>query len=302
MPKNNTITVGISAHNEEQTITRCLESILSSNIKDKKLEIYVCLSACTDNTESVVKSFKTKHPKANISIVVSERKGKVLSYKKLDQTIKNEVIIFMDADCVVKNDTIYKIFDKIVKSPSNIKIVSSNTVDPRYVDKTKNPSSLIEAFNMVFWQHDPRRVVNGALFAARKGCVQIIKDDVKLDDIYLSLSYWDNLIKDNSATVICGSPQKMYEVVRYQRNIQAGKKQIENYLGGLENFNKISKELYDQFDIKYSNKDKYYPNVSYLYLFVIKLLIFLGQVWGQLGKASWNVTKGSKEILVPINS
>jgi glycosyltransferase involved in cell wall biosynthesis len=53
-----TLTIGISAHNEEKNISSLLESIFAQKQRNYVLEnIYVVCDGCTDNTESVVRNY-----------------------------------------------------------------------------------------------------------------------------------------------------------------------------------------------------------------------------------------------------
>lgn len=296
---SNKISIAVPAHNEEDSIQRNLASIISSDFKKDSYEITVCLSNCTDKTREKIEEFKKNNKKVNIQIIEQKKPGKVLAYKTLDKHIKNEIVVFIDADCGSKNDAIWKIYNKLKKSPPNIQVVSANAVDPRYTDKKVVSRSVIESFNRAFWQHPPRKIINGQCFAARKGVVQEIPDEIKLDDVYMSIILWNNFIKDNSAQIIQGSAQTMYEVLRYQKNIQAGKLQIQNHLSNkVNNFQEISKNLYKQFDINFSDKKNYYPNLPYVDVLLIKILIFIATIWGKRSKPSWAQTKSSKEIAI----
>lgn len=292
------ISVAIPAHNEEESIQTNLKSIISSNFRGHTCEITICLSACKDKTKDKIIEFKKSHPKARIKVIEEKRIGKARAYKALDKYIKNNVIVFLDADCGTKNDSIWKIYTMLKKSLPNIQLVSGNAIDPRYTNKKIRPKSLIEAFNRVFWQHPPRRVINGQFFAIRKGVIQMVPDDIKLDDVYMSIKLWDNFIKDNTAKIIQGSAQNLYEIIRYQKNIVAGKRQIRDYLQNLDRFGEISKKHYSQFDIKIKDRNKYYPNISYVELFAIKSMVLIGKIWGELSQPTWNQTKGSKKIAI----
>jgi glycosyltransferase involved in cell wall biosynthesis len=293
--KNN-ICLAIPAHNEELGIRKNLVQIYSNLQNPHTTEIYICLSACTDNTEKEVRQFMKEHKKANVHIIRTNEKGKVLAYKKLDEAINNDIRIFLDSDCCPTKGSIERLYTKMQKESQKIQIVSGNAIDPRYTNKGRTPRSLIEAFNMSFWQHPPRKIINGQFFAARKGVVQHIPNDIKLDDVFLTIILWNKFKKDNKAIIIQGSPQSMFETVRYQRNIVAGKLQIKKYLSHLSHYSQITKELYAQFDIKLSDRPTYYPNIKKSTLAQIQFLLYLGQLWGRITKPTWNSTVSSKEL------
>ena len=65
MKDNKPWPVMVLAHNEEETITSCLDSIIGAE-SDHALEIYVMANGCTDQTEDLVKVFSTCHPEVKL--------------------------------------------------------------------------------------------------------------------------------------------------------------------------------------------------------------------------------------------
>ncbi len=295
--KQKIITIGIPAHNEEKTISWCLTAIKNSYLGRYDLyeiEIIICLSACTDNIEQIIENWKLKNPEIKLLVLKTKEKGKAIALKKIDRASRGEVLIFIDADCVPGPGSIYRLLSQMIKL--DIGVVSGNSIDPRYINKFIKPRSLVEAFNHAFWQHPPRRVINGCFFAVRKGIVQIIPDNVYADDIYLTLSLWKNFIKDNSALVLQGSPQTPYEIIRYQKNIILQKRIIKNYLCILPEYIYRAKLLYAQFRIKRRDQKKYYPNLNWCQFLKIKFLIMLAWIWSWFSSSNWNQTVGSKKF------
>ena len=289
------ISIAIPAHNEEESIQRTLTSVINSNFKGHKFEIVVCLSACIDNTREKIEEFARKN-EVDIKIIESEKRGKVLAIKKLDAYIKNMIIVFLDADCSSLKDSIFIVYSDLLNSDNSINAVSGNTVDPRYVNKNQKPKNFTEVFNRAFWQRSGRKIINGPLYSIRKGIVQNIPNDVVSEDTYLSLILWNSFVNNPKAEVIQGSSQTIWEYIRYQRNFQAAYQQIVSYLKDTPNFRENFRELSSQFDVLLSNKKKYYPNLSYVQIMLVNLVIIIGKLWGFFIKATWNQTKSSKMI------
>lgn len=290
------ISIAIPAHNEELSIQRTLGSVAGSDFKKNRFEIIICLSACTDDTRQEIEKFKRDNGNIDIKIIESRKIGKVLAIKKLDKYIKNRVIVFLDADCSPLKESIYMVYSDLINSDKNIKAVSGNTIDPRYINKNQKPKNFTDVFNRAFWQRTGRKIINGPLFSIRKGVIQDIPDDIISEDTYLSLILWDQFLNNSKAKVIQGSSQSVSEYIKYQRNFQAAYLQICNYLRNTPKFDDNFKELSGQFDVLLSNKDRYYPNLTYIQLLFVNVIITVGKVWGLFIKATWNQTKSSKAI------
>mgnify|MGYP001590781332 FL=1 len=77
------ITVGIPTYNEENSIAKCINSILPQIKKDD--EVIVVASGCTDNTVLEIKKIMEKDKRVKL-IIETERKGKSSA---LNEIIKN---------------------------------------------------------------------------------------------------------------------------------------------------------------------------------------------------------------------
>ena len=99
------ISIIIAARNEEMNIGACIQSILHQTYPQNKFEIIVTDDHSTDNTVSIVESFK----KENITLLhLSDfiQNQELNSYKKksIDTALKfakGELIVTTDADCIV---------------------------------------------------------------------------------------------------------------------------------------------------------------------------------------------------------
>ena len=99
------VSVIIAARNEEDNIGACIESVMLQTYPSLKFELIIINDHSTDNTVSVIRSFKQE----NIRLLhLEDYTGDKLlnSYKKKSiemalQYAKGELIITTDADCVV---------------------------------------------------------------------------------------------------------------------------------------------------------------------------------------------------------
>jgi glycosyltransferase involved in cell wall biosynthesis len=85
----------IPAHNEEERIGRCLDSILRDSEGRNDVEVIVVNNASTDETENVVRRYRT------VRLVREERKGIVWARRAGFLEAKGDLIANVDADTML---------------------------------------------------------------------------------------------------------------------------------------------------------------------------------------------------------
>jgi len=96
----------IPAHNEEEFISKCLDSLIKQTYSD--YEIIVVNDGSTDNTEDIVKGFQKKDSKIKL---ISFKKGHSAAFGR-NQAVKmatGQVVIFIDADQFVETNFLFRI-------------------------------------------------------------------------------------------------------------------------------------------------------------------------------------------------
>ncbi len=89
-----TVTILITAYNEEKSIREKLENTLQIDYPREKLEIIVASDGSTDRTDEIVKEFADK----GIKLFRQEgRKGKTFTQNKAVEKASGEIILFSDA-------------------------------------------------------------------------------------------------------------------------------------------------------------------------------------------------------------
>ncbi len=96
MPK---ISVIIPAHNEERYIAKTLQSVHQQEFSD--YEIMVVANACTDKTAKIAAKYA--------KVYVTKRKGVSLAKNLGMAKAKGEILVFLDADTVMKKNCLRKI-------------------------------------------------------------------------------------------------------------------------------------------------------------------------------------------------
>ncbi len=98
------VSVLICARNEESNIIACLDSIFSQNYPENLFEVLIANDRSTDETLSVLNSYKEKHPRLtiiSIKEVLPHISPKKNAMTKLISSAKGEIILTTDADCIV---------------------------------------------------------------------------------------------------------------------------------------------------------------------------------------------------------
>jgi len=95
------VSIIIPVHNGEKTIKNCLKSIYESSYND--FEVIVVDDASTDSTPQIAKTFPCK------VINLKENKGPATARNLGAKNAEGEILLFIDADVVIKNNTLEKI-------------------------------------------------------------------------------------------------------------------------------------------------------------------------------------------------
>ena len=169
------ITTGIAVYNEEKNIKRVINFWLNEPID----EILIVSSGCTDNTENIIKSSKSKKIKL---IIEKERKGKPSAINKIFATAKGDIIIMTDGDVFPKKGCTKKLLEKFKK---NTGLVSGRLIPC-------NTEGMCGYWAKISYAAMHRKrlqntdfLVSGNLFAIRKGIIKKIPEYTLIDDAYI---------------------------------------------------------------------------------------------------------------------
>ncbi len=100
------VSIVIAAHNEEQVITRALDSIRMSSYP--WYEVIVADDASTDRTEELVQDYRARHPDMDLRLHRMEEnvgKGAALTAVLRDHA-RGEYVMTLDADSIISPDAV----------------------------------------------------------------------------------------------------------------------------------------------------------------------------------------------------
>jgi len=102
------ITILISAYNEEAFIEQTINNKLQQDYPEDKLEIIVVSDESTDNTDQIVRDISNNNP--GVKFFRQEpRQGKTAALNMAMEKAGGEIIVFSDANSIYENDAITKL-------------------------------------------------------------------------------------------------------------------------------------------------------------------------------------------------
>lgn len=214
------ITLIISAFNEESVIGEKLENALAIDYPPHLLEILVVSDCSTDKTDAIVKSYATCGVTLLPQLV---RKGKTAGLNVAVQRASGEVLIFSDADSMYERTTFRKIADYL--SDPSVGLVTGMTKytvsQNAQITETTGVYTRLERF---IKRHESMVGscigADGAIFAVRKSLYIPLKED-DINDLVIPL----NVIRQGHRVVLhpalycteTSSPDSLHE---YERQIR----------------------------------------------------------------------------------
>ncbi|MFA5141678.1 MAG: glycosyltransferase family 2 protein [Candidatus Woesearchaeota archaeon] len=132
------VSVVIPAYNEEKNIQMTLDSIFNLDYPQEKIELIVVDDGSTDKTGMILRSY-AKHHK-NMQVIKGKHEGKSESLNLGINKAKNEIVMTLDADTIIRKDSMRK----IIKPFSRDNVGSTNGTCT-----IKNPGTILSVFQRV---------------------------------------------------------------------------------------------------------------------------------------------------------
>ncbi len=186
------VSILISAYNEEKVILNRLKNIDQLDYDKSNLEVLIGSDLSTDMTNKLLIENEQNYPWLKI-FIYDERGGKAGVLNKLIHHVKNDILVFTDANTEFGKESL----KKLVQDFSNPQI---GGVSGRLI-LTENLSSRNESVEELrYWEYETQIKVsegklkgligaNGGIFAIRKELFRTIPTERAVtDDFYLSLN------------------------------------------------------------------------------------------------------------------
>ncbi len=231
-----TVTVAVSAFNEEKNVKSFLKSVLSQKEDNFLLErILVISDGSSDNTVKLAKSFKS----SKITVKnYKERTGKSTRLNEIYSTLTSDILVQSDADVVFSHPFVIRdIIQPIIKDEKagmcggNPEPLKGETLTERAVNCT---SEVYRSFRSSVRGGNNSFSADGRLLAFRKELVKkiLIPRDMISNDKY---TYYSCLIQGynyryvESAVVYFRSPQNIKDQITQVTRFKAGKLRMSRY-------------------------------------------------------------------------
>jgi poly-beta-1,6-N-acetyl-D-glucosamine synthase len=180
-----TVSLLISAYNEEKVIEEKLNNVLKIDYPKEKFVVLVGLDGCSDNTHAIIKKFENSIVRA---IAFKERRGKAAVLNDLVDRAESEVLVFSDANTLYEPTAITNMvrhFDdpEIGGVCGKLELHAHN----------KNAGSIGES---MYWQYENMLKLmegtihttigaTGAIYAIRKSLYKVLPTDKIVTDDFL---------------------------------------------------------------------------------------------------------------------
>lgn len=240
---NPSVSLLISAYNEEKVIGEKIRNSLSLIYEQDKLQIVIGSDGSSDNTNEIVREYTKEH--GNIKLLdYKERRGKVNVINDSIKYCTGEIIILSDANAMYNQEAIKNICSHFlnpkvgcVAGEKRMFLVSKNDS----IGKNEGLYWKLEAF--IKEKESCLSTVigaDGALYAIRKNLYQRLPSDTAVDDFLLSMLIVKQGYKieyePNAYSYELSAPTLHAEFLRKVR-IAAGNFSNVKYLTSFINFN-----------------------------------------------------------------
>jgi cellulose synthase/poly-beta-1,6-N-acetylglucosamine synthase-like glycosyltransferase len=179
------VSVIISAYNEERSIGDKLKNLLSLDYPKDRLEVVIASDGSTDRTNTIIQAYVEQ----GVKFLALPRQGKAAALNAAVAASTGEILVFSDANSIYKSDAI----SALVK-PFADATVGGVAGDQRYLKKDKGSNA--GAGERMYWNFDrlmkkfESRAGNtisatGAIYAIRRSLFQAVEEGVT-DDFFTS--------------------------------------------------------------------------------------------------------------------
>lgn len=186
-----TISIIISAYNEEKVIEERVKNISEQNYDFNKIEILIGSDNSSDNTNNILLDMKKKYLQLKV-FLFDERRGKFQIVKDLIDKANNDIILFTDANTIFNANSI----KNLVRHFTNNKI---GGVCGRLILTDDELKEFTGVEEKKYWMYETfiKKAegklgiligANGGIFAIRKSIlVNLTNNNYVTDDLYFSL-------------------------------------------------------------------------------------------------------------------
>ncbi len=201
------VSVVMSAWNEEDVIRGKLENFLALDYPPDKFEILIGSDGSTDQTNAIVREFTD--PRVRL-VELEGRNGKMVTINHLVKLARHEIIVFTDARQIFEKDAIRQLVANF--HDPKVGCVSGELMFYERDGATAKGINLYWRYEK-FMRDCESRIhsmlgATGAIYAARKSLYRDVPADVVLDDVFIPFQ----IIRQGYRAIFDGSARAFDEV------------------------------------------------------------------------------------------
>lgn len=255
------VSVIIPMYNAENTITECLNSVLSQTYKD--FEVIIIDDGSTDRSYEIVKDYLAKNNIQNLKLLKQNNRGPGIARNRGIKNSKGKYIAFLDADDVWKNNKL-EMQMKYLQKDKSLKMIGSLTNNSI---SEKEPKIKYISFRRLLFHN----VFTTSTVIIEKGILE--KEDIMSIKSNWSEDYflWLQIVRCHKAALL-RSPLVIYG--NYKRcfgKSGLSAKLIEMEKGELWNYRELFKN-------NYYNSNKIINFMWYILLYCYSILKFFRRI------------------------
>ncbi|MEM5811457.1 MAG: glycosyltransferase [Candidatus Aenigmatarchaeota archaeon] len=225
------LSIGITAFKEEISISKCLNSILSQNLRN-----YEIIVSCPDEpTANIVKQYMKKY--RQIKLIRDPGKGKPTALNLLFKKVKGKFLVLTDGDVILGKNSISFLL-KHFKNPK-VGAVSGNVVyriskDSLFYEWAKLSEKVFDKMRKLQDKKNELWHPTGYLYAIRNGLVKQIPPNALSDDAligYLIKSKGYLIKYEPKAKVYVKFPSTITDFIKQKSRTRAGFLQLKKWFG-----------------------------------------------------------------------
>lgn len=181
------ISIIISAYNEEKLIKAAVESVFNTNYPKEKIQVLIGSDGSTDNTVKILEEISKNYPQ--IKYFDYPRIGKNQVLNRISSEVNTGIVMFMDADCRLKANTIPIVVSKFADTAIGAVIASMHSISQETDDNAGREGEILYQKIETQIRVNESKIFStvnslGAFYAIRKEMLSILPNDKICDDYY----------------------------------------------------------------------------------------------------------------------
>lgn len=191
------ISIGIPAYNEQESLPFSIQTIQAQkNIHEHELEIIVCLNGCTDKSETTIKKLIKEDKR--ILVLSTTVRGKAIANNEIIKKAGGEILIFMDADVLLKSDAVFELINSFSEKVKLVGAISLPVI-------SFNENSILGRIGKkqaLKRYNNPNKYVVGAFYGLKDYKKIIFPENIINEDRFLSMQFSPDEKKINQKAAV----------------------------------------------------------------------------------------------------